>query len=109
MSEVVQDFQSLLDYGVGFPPLQIGDEADPAPVFFKLRIVESLPFRKPWDVHHIILFTVQWIVIRPNLVREASHVRAEHVVTIVNEIEWSRYWIGYSSVKNQGHVAGPSS
>jgi hypothetical protein len=53
MGEIIQDFQALLDDGVGFSSLEIGHETDSAPVFLELRIVESLPFREPWDVHLI--------------------------------------------------------
>jgi hypothetical protein len=53
VSEVVQDFQALLNDGMGFSSLQVGDEADAAPIFLEFRIVESLPFRKTWDVHLI--------------------------------------------------------
>ncbi len=53
MSKVIQDFQALLDYGVGFMSLQVGDEPDSASVFLEFRIVKSLPFREPWDIQVI--------------------------------------------------------
>ena len=51
VKEVVEDLECLADDVVRLDALDVGDEADPATVLFKSRIVETLFRWKPGDVH----------------------------------------------------------